>query len=79
MKNAKNQPSLYKYGKKDWFTEEITGRKIDDPYSKIILKDIKINPPVSVPSHIINIQWNVSYPPIAKFCKNYDITHFKVY
>ena len=74
LKNARNQPTLYQFGKKDWFTKEITERKIDDPYSKIILQGIKINPPVSIPSHIINPQWNVSYPPIAKFCKKHDIT-----
>jgi len=74
LKNAKNQPTLYQYGKKDWFTEEITERKIDDPYSKIILEDIKINPLVSIPSHSINPQWNVDYSPINKFCKKHKVT-----
>lgn len=74
LKNYRNQPVLYEFGKKDWFTEEITNNKLDDPYTSIIIKDIKINPSVTLPSHVINPQWEVDYPPISKFCRKHGIT-----
>ncbi|ORX80519.1 hypothetical protein BCR32DRAFT_268835 [Anaeromyces robustus] len=72
LKNAKNQPSLYKYGKKDWFTETITNHKTD-PYKDLNLKTF-FNPPVPLPNRATNVQWNVPYPPIEKFCKKHNVT-----
>lgn len=74
LKLAKNQPVLYEYGKKDWFTEEITKHIMEDPYASINIKNIKINPDISIPSYVINPQWDVSYPPISKFCRKNNIT-----
>ena len=74
LKKSKNQPALYEFGKKDWFTKEIIESKIDDPFADIDIKDIQINPKVSIPSHVINPQWDVEYPPISKFCRKHNIT-----
>ncbi|ORX79183.1 hypothetical protein BCR32DRAFT_294584 [Anaeromyces robustus] len=67
---SKNQPALYEYGKKDWFTEEIT-KTIVAPYDNIPLNETKLNPPLEMPSHVINPQWDVPYPPLSKFCKKH--------
>ena len=74
LKSSRHQPVLYEFGKKDWFTKEITDKKISDPYGNFNIKKVKINPPVSVPSHVVNPQWDVSYKPISKFCRKYGIT-----
>lgn len=74
LKASKNQPVLYEYGKKDWFTKEITDHIIKDPYTDMGLKDTKINPPVTIPSHVINPQWDVAYPPMSKFCRKHGVT-----
>ena len=74
LKSYQNQPVLYEYGKKDWFTKEITEKKLDDPYEKFQIKNIKIHPSISYSSHMKNTQWNVSYQPISKFCRKHGIT-----
>jgi len=74
LKSYQNQPVLYEYGKKDWFIKEITEKKLDDPYEHFHLKNLKINPSISLPSHINNEQWNVSYPPMSKFCRKHGVT-----
>jgi len=74
LENSKNQPALYEYGKKDWFTKEYTDNEIINPYEKADLSNTHLNPPVDMPSHIINLQWDVAYPPISKFCRKYGVT-----
>ena len=74
LKNAKNQPVLYEYGKKDWFTKEITDKKLGNPFININIKNNEINPHVPLPSYVINPQWDVDYLPISKFCRKYNIT-----
>jgi len=71
---SKYQPVLYDYGKKDWFTEEYLKREMGNPYEKVNLSSTKMNPPVELPSHIINPQWDVAYPPISKFCKKHGVS-----
>lgn len=72
LKKAMNQPVLYEFGKKDWFTKEIIDRGIDNSFFKDIhIENIGLNPPVELPSHVINPQWDVKYAPISKFCKKY--------
>jgi len=74
LKSYQNQPVLYSYGKKEWYTPEITEKKIDDPYKHFHLPERMINPTVTLPSYMTNTQWDVAYPPISKFCRKHGIT-----
>jgi len=74
LESYKNQPVLYEYGKKEWFTKEITDINCSEPYIDIDFRDAKLNPPVDLPSHVINPQWDVDYIPISKFCRKHSIT-----
>jgi len=75
LKEARNLPTLYEFGKKEWFTKEITENPVEDPYAtNPELKNVKINPKITVPCHNINPQWSVPYPPISKFCRKHGVT-----
>lgn len=70
----RNQPALYEFGKKDWFIREYTENDIGNPYENANLSNTPLNPPVELPSHIINPQWDVAYPPISKFCRKHSVS-----
>jgi len=75
LKDAKHLPTLYEFGKKEWYTKEITENPVEDPYNSIPeLKNVKINPKITVPCCNINPQWSVPYPPISKFCRKHSVT-----
>ncbi len=74
LNNYKNQPVLYEYGKKDWFTKEFLMKDLINPYEKVNLSTTILNPPIETPSYVINHQWNVDYPPILKFCKKHNVS-----
>lgn len=74
LKMNKNQPLLYNFGKSEWFTKEITNKKDNEPFGEFKIKPLELFPPFEMPSHIINIQWDVPYPPISKFCRKHGIT-----
>jgi len=75
LKDGKNLPILYEFGKKEWYTKEITENPVENPYNSCPeLKDVKINPKITVPCSNINPQWSVPYPPISKFCRKYNVT-----
>ena len=70
----KKQPVLYKFGKSDWFTKEIIDKKDYQAFEQIKIKHLELFPPFELPSHLVNPQWDVPYPPISKFCRKYGIT-----
>lgn len=75
LKEYKNQPVLYEYGKKDWFNKDYTTENnIGNPYENANLSSTPLNPPVELPSHVINPQWDVAYPPISKFCRKHNVS-----
>ena len=74
LKQNKNQPLLYNFGKSDWFTKEITDKKGYEPFGELKIKHMDLFPSFELPSHLINIQWDVPYPPISKFCRKHNIT-----
>ena len=74
INSYRNQPALYEFGKKVWYTKEITDKKIENPFDKLSNLNNRINPKITVPSHFINPQWEVPYPPISKFCRKHGIS-----
>lgn len=38
------------------------------------MNHIDLFPSFELPSHLINIQWDVPYPPISKLCRKHSIT-----
>ena len=74
LKMNKNQPLLYNFGKSEWFTKEITDKKGYEPFGEFNITPIDLFPSFELPSHLINIQWDVPYPPISKFCRKHGIT-----
>ena len=67
LKMNKNQPLLYNFGKSEWFTKEITDKKNYEAFGEFKIKPLELFPSFELPSHLINIQWDVLYPPISKF------------
>ena len=74
LKMLKNQPILYRFGKSDWFTKEVTDKKDYEPFVEFKIKTIDLFPSFELPSHLVNIQWDVPYLPISKFCRKHDIS-----
>lgn len=74
LKIKKNQPVLYEFGKNDWFSKEITEKKGYEPFGEIKIDHLELFPDLELPSHLINIQRDVPYPPISKFCRKHGIT-----
>ena len=74
LKMNKNQPLLYNFGKSEWFTKEITDKKGYEPFGEFNITHIDLFPSFELSSHLINIQWDVPYPPISKFCRKHSIT-----
>ena len=74
LSNYKNQPVLYEFGKKDWFTKEFLKNDLINPYENANLSSTILNPQIETPSYVINSQWDVAYPPISKFCKKHSVS-----
>lgn len=52
----KSQLVLYEYGKKNWFTKDITDKILENPFVDINIKNNEINPHVPLPSYVIKPQ-----------------------
>ncbi|ORX75312.1 hypothetical protein BCR32DRAFT_329861 [Anaeromyces robustus] len=79
LQSFKHQPVLYEFGKKDWYTTEITEKiwpKDTNPYSNFkINKNLQLIPPLTNDNeNFRNVQLDVPYPPISKFCRKHGIT-----
>ncbi|ORX45062.1 hypothetical protein BCR36DRAFT_333845 [Piromyces finnis] len=74
LDSFRNQPAVFDFGKKCWYTEEITSQGFQDPEinSKAIYAEL--NPPITRPSHVIQPQWEVPYAPISTFCRKHGVT-----
>ena len=73
FEQAKNLPILTAFKKKEYFTEEIQNNiKMPESWNKLI--EINLYPKVSLPSYIVNTQWDFDYPPISKFLRKIEVT-----
>ncbi len=74
LNSFRNQPAIYDFGKKSWYTDEITRQGFQEPEINFKAIHAELNPPVSRPSHVIQPQWEVPYAPISTFCRKYGVT-----
>ena len=74
LESFRNQPAIYEFGKKCWYTEEITSLGFQEPEINSKAIHFELNPPITRPSHVIHPQWDVPYAPISKFCRKYGVT-----
>jgi len=74
LNGYRNQPAIYEFGKKCWYTDEITSQGFKEPEIDFKAIHAELNPPVTRPSHVIQPQWEVPYAPISKFCRKYGVT-----
>ena len=74
LNNFRNQPAIYEFGKKCWYTEEITNKGFIEPEVDFKAINVELNPPITRPSHVIHPQWEVPYAPISSFCRKYGVT-----
>ena len=73
FEEAKNLPVITSFKKKDFFTDEVKNNiTMPESWNKLI--EINLYPKVSIPSYIINTQWNFEYPPISKFLRKINVT-----
>ncbi|OUM66517.1 hypothetical protein PIROE2DRAFT_6244 [Piromyces sp. E2] len=74
LNRYRNQPAIYDFGKKCWYTEEITRQGFVEPEIHFKAIHAELNPPITRPSHVIQPQWSVPYAPISKFCRKYGVS-----
>ena len=74
LNSFRNQPAIYEFGKKCWYTDEITSKGFVEPDINFKALSIELNPIITRPSHVIHPQWEVPYAPISKFCRKYGVT-----
>ena len=74
LNNFRNQPAIYDFGKKSWYTEEIIKKGFVEPEINFKALQVELNPPIARPSHVIHPQWDVPYGPISSFCRKYGVT-----
>ena len=74
LNNFRNQPAIYDFGKKSWYTEEIIKKGFVEPEINFKALQVELNPPITRPSHVIHPQWDVPYGPISSFCRKYGVT-----
>ena len=74
LNNFRNQPPIYDFGKKSWYTEEIIKKGFVEPEIYFKVLQIELNPPITRPSHVIHPQWEVPYAPISSFCRKHSVT-----
>lgn len=73
FKQAQNLPTLTSFHKKDFFSEEIKNNiSMPESWNKLI--EINLYPKVSLPSYIVNTQWDFDYPPISKSLRKINVT-----
>jgi len=74
LNSFRDQPAIYEFGKKCWYTEEITNLGFQEPEINFKAINFELNPIIKRPSYVIHPQWDVPYEPISKFCKKYNVT-----
>ena len=71
--DGKDQEVLPAFGRRDLFTEEVTkNSQVPESWNRLI--KIKLNPPVELPSHVVNDKWEFEYPPVKAFCEKHHVT-----
>lgn len=74
LNSFRNQPAIYEFGKKCWYTEEITKKGFIEPEVDFKALNVELNPPITRPSHVIHPQWEVPYAPISSFCRKHSVS-----
>ena len=74
LNSYRNQPMIYDFGKKSFFTDEIINIGFKEPEAHFKAIHAELTPPITLPSHVIQPQWEVPYPPISAFCKKHKVT-----
>lgn len=74
LNSYRHQPAIYEFGKKCWYTDEITCQGFKEPEINFKAIHAELNPPITRPSHVIQPQWEVPYAPISTFCRKYGVT-----
>ena len=70
---VKDFPIITSFHKKDYFTKEIADNiSMPESWNKLI--EINLYPKVTLPSYIVNTQWNFNYPPISKYLRKINVT-----
>jgi hypothetical protein len=74
LNSYRNQPAIYDFGKKSWYSDEIIHLGFQEPEINFKAIHAELNPSIVRPSHVIQPQWEVSYAPISTFCRKYGVT-----